>query len=285
VDSKATACSDFFLYSPFQTVDMDKLTEAVKILRETPPEALIKTKGIGQLFSLLQRVCKSSTTLAIATKRLQDLRDFCDTNEPDAVVGKLPDHDYRIVDVRFVDGKSRPDDLRRNIRRVMGERSLAEDYIRVYPGRIDDARESGKMRGKKRNTDSITTYATANFPAEDNATVVSAIRNGLKGLAIEEIDIQPEDEEMEILPVEKRAGFMGLVAISHRSFCRMTLQDLVEELGSLPEVLKLVFDISPLMLAAYKVYKSQAPVYQASKRQRLCGVRDRKFPIIFISPI
>jgi hypothetical protein len=264
---------------------MDKLTEAVKVLRETPPEDLANAKDIEKLFSLLKRVCKSSTTVTIATKRLQELRDFCDTNEPDAVVGKLPDYDYRIIDVRLVDGKSRSDDLRRIIRRAMGERSLAEDYLCVYPGRLDDACESGRMRGKKRNSDSIMTYATTNFPQEETAIVVTAIRNGLKALALEEIDIQPENEEMDMLPAEKRAGFMGLVAISHRSFCRMTLEKLAEDIGSLPEVLKLVFDISPLMLAAYKVYKRQAPDHQASKRQRLCGVGDCRFPIMFICPM
>jgi hypothetical protein len=266
---------------------MDALTAAVKILCKTPPKELVKAEGIEQLFSLLKRVYKSSTTPAIPTKRFQELRDFCNTNGPDALVGERPDYDYRIIDIQFADSKNKPDDLRRSIRRVMGERSLAEDYIRVHPHRLRDACKSVNMRGK-RKSQSITAYATENFPSADTTIVTQAITNGLKALAIEEMDIQPdtqpEEEEMDPLPVEERAGFMGLVAIVHRGFCRTILESFVEELRSLPEALRLVSDISPLMLAAYKIYKRQAPNYQASKRQRLCGVRDCRFPIMFICP-
>jgi hypothetical protein len=263
---------------------MDALTQAVNILCKTPPEELVKAKGIEELFSLLKRVCKSSTTHAIPTKRFQELRDFCDTNGPDTLVGERPNYDYRIIDVQFVDSKSKPYDLRRNIRRVMGERSLAEDYIRVYPRRLHDACKSVNMRGK-RKSQSITAYATDNFPSADTTIVAEAIRNGLKALAIEEIDIQSEDEQMDIPPIEKRAGFMGLVAIVHRAFCRTILESFVEELRSLPEALRLVSDISPLMLAAYEVYKRQGPDQQASKRQRLCSMRDCRFLIMFICPM
>jgi hypothetical protein len=122
--------------------------------------------------------------------------------------------------------------------------TLAEDYIRAYPSRLANASQSGILRGKKRNSDSIMMYATANFPLENTTIVQSAIRNGLKSLAI---------EEMNILPMEERACFICLVAIAHRSICRMSLEDLVEALKSLPEALKLVSNISPLMLTAYGV--------------------------------
>jgi hypothetical protein len=263
---------------------MDALTAAVKILCKTPPKELVKAEGIEQLFSLLKRVYKSSTTPAIPTKRFQELRDFCNTNGPDALVGERPAYDYRIIDIQIADSKNKPDDLRRSIRRVMGERSLAEDYIRVHPRRLHDACKSVNMRGK-RKSQSITAYATENFPSADTAIVTQAITNGLKALAIEEMDIQPEEEEMDPLPVEKQAGFMGLVAIVHRGFCRTILESFVEELRSLPEALRLVSDISSLMLAAYEIYKKQAPNCQASKRQRLCGVGDCRFPIMFICPI
>jgi hypothetical protein len=263
---------------------MDALTAAVKILCKTPPEELVKAEGIEQLFSLLKRVYKSSTTPTIPTKRFQELRDFCNTNGPDALVGERPAYDYRIIDIQIADSKNKPDDLRRSIRRVMGERSLAEDYIRVHPRRLHDACKSVNMRGK-RKSQSITAYATENFPSVNTAIVTQAITNGLKALAIEGMDIQPEEEEMDSLPVEKRAGFMGLVAIVHRGFCRTILESFVEELRSLPEALRLVSDISSSMLAAYEIYKGQAPNYQTSKRQRLCGVRDCRFPIMFICPI
>jgi hypothetical protein len=258
---------------------MDKITEAINVLCQAPREVLVKTEGAKTLFTVLKGIYQSSTTLSISTERFQELRDFCKTNGPDEVVGEVLEHDYRLVDVRFADGqgKGKKEDLRRSLRRVMAERSLAEEFKRLYPQRLENVCKSRKLRGEKRNTDSLTTYATANFHPDDKDIVIQATRNGLKALAIEEMDVLPENQR------HHRAGFMGLVAISHRQVSRRKFENVVEELKTLSEVPKLVCETSLLMSEAYEVYKEQAPDRQApdrraSKRQRLCGVRDCRFP-------
>lgn len=105
----------------------------------------------------------------------------------------------------------------------MGERSLAYDYIRTYSSRLSDGYKSTNHRGKRINSGSITTYATSNFSPDDVDIVRSTIRNGLKVLVL---------EESNLLPVEKRAGFMGFIAIAHRSFCRMNSKDVLKEFKS-----------------------------------------------------
>ena len=184
------------------------------------------------------------------------------------MIRELPNHDYRLIDIRVADGNTRTVDLRCDIRRVMAERSLAEDYIHAHPNRLLDASQSANMRGKKRGTDSIVTYATAKFPLQDVNVVRDAIRNGLRALAI---------EKMNLISSDNCAGFIGFIAITHRSFCRMKIEKLVAALKVLPDALKVATRISPLMLDAYKVYKGQAPDYQASKRRRLCSSNECRF--------
>jgi hypothetical protein len=260
-------------HSPFQTSNMNALTNAVNFLCLRTPDELARVEGIERLISLLHQASKPKLlgTIGLSTKRLQELEDFCVANMADTVIGELPNHDYRLIDIRVADGKTRTVDLRCDIRRVMGERSLAEDYIHAHPGRLLDIYQSANMRGKKRGADSIVTYATGKFPLQDVNVVRDAIRNGIRALAI---------EKMNLIPSENGAGFIGFIAITHRSFCRMRMEELVEALKALPDALKIADRISPLMLEAYKMYKRQASDYQAPKRRRLCSSKNCRFAIM-----
>tara|TARA_R110002003_G_scaffold638_2_gene20916 strand:+ start:1394 stop:2356 length:963 start_codon:yes stop_codon:yes gene_type:complete len=256
---------------------MNVLIDAVNILCQTTPDELARVHGIERLKTHLTQTSnpKSSNPKPIdnnslSTKRLKELEDFCAANKADTVIGELRDHDYRLIDIRVADGKTRTVDLRCDIRRVMGERSLAEDYIHTHPDRLLDASKSANMRGKKRGADSIVTYATAKYPLQDINVVRDAIRNGLRALTI---------EKMKLIPSDNCTGFIGLIAITHRSFCKMKIDKLVEALEALPDVLEVAARISPLMLGAYEMYKGQASDYQASKRRRLCSSNDCRFVI------
>jgi hypothetical protein len=254
---------------------MNRLTNAVNILCQTSPDELARVEGIERLKSHLTQASNPKSSkpkpienIGLSTRRLKELEDFCAVNKADTVIGELPNHDYRLIDIRVADGNTRTVDLRCDIRRVMAERSLAEDYIHAHPNRLLDASQSANMRGKRRGTDSIVTYATAKFPLQDVNVVRDAIRNGLRALAI---------EKMNLISSDNCAGFIGFIAITHRSFCRMKIEKLVAALKVLPDALKVATRISPLMLDAYKVYKGQAPHYQASKRRRLCSSNECRF--------
>lgn len=270
-DLKRTQIASLLLLVSFsQPLVMFDPTEAVSALCQLSRDELYEIQGIEKLRMLLKNnACESSKFTETVLQRLQELQGFCEARDAPAVVGAKPTLDSRLIDVRFVDGRSRTQGLQANIRRVMGERSLAIDYVAANPERLTNAARDKDIRGK-RNSGTIPSYVTQRFPSEVQDIASKAIRNGLKLLVLEDAGL---------LPTDNQHGLIGLVALAHRQFERLKVQELSKELQTavLAEALQLVTNLAPLFSKAFDVYTAQTEEPQTPRERMSESPEDREF--------
>jgi hypothetical protein len=248
--------------SLFHIFDMELVT-AVRTLCNASDEELSQLSNINLLRSKLKPIRKQATnTTTLAgrlNERLDELTKFCEGQTAEGIVGENFDRDYRIVDIRLVEGRSRPKNLQAEIRRVMAERSLACDYDSLHPARLTNVESNGDLRGA-RNSDTFRSFASKYFARDVQDIVCSAIRSGVKLLALER-EWQSSTGNSICL--------IGLFAIAYRHFTKTKLADIQEQLNSdaLSEAIQVASDTSSVMFNAFEVYRNRGSGARASKRR------------------
>ena len=244
------------------------LNSAFAAICDANDEDLVQLDNFSQVLQRLKRAERvrqprpAGLDLAdlpnVINKRLEELKTFC-SQDPASVFGTLPKHDYRVVDIRFVSGKTGKLDLRAELRRVFGELSLTHDFVEAHPQRLNEVVNGGALR---RGADSIRKYASTHFP-EDHRIVRTAIGYGMKHISL----------QMALFPTNNYA-LSGLIAISYHYMKATKISKLKETFKSekLSQALVLTASFSQFFEDAFNAYKGQDP-----QQRRVAGAEVCQF--------
>lgn len=191
------------------------------------------------------------------------LEKFFSTGVENAV-GELPSKvdDYRLIDIRLVDGRAAKKTNEAILRRALGERSLAQAFTRDNPHHLDTILDKKDFKPSRNYAHgSIRSFARKHFPEDDQQAVRVAISNGLRFLAIEKE-----------LP---SSGISGILAFVHSHVTKMEFKDILHILRS-ESLLELREFANTIPISqAQEYYDNQKP---DSKRRRLVATSAATTP-------
>jgi hypothetical protein len=208
-------------------IEKDKVDAAIRNLRR-----MAKPKG---------RVQRSAELANHLEKCREKLRNVF-TKEVEDLVGRPPgnEEDYRIIDVRLVDGTTPTDQAA--LRRVFAERSLATDFDISNPTKLQEMRKAQSFTIPKGRNMSMREFARRRFQKSNEETVRKALVHGLKLLLLQE-NFGP--------------GILGPVAFAHKQVMTMGYDEIKRTLSEMEWLTELVPDT--WIDKAQSYYDTQGP--------------------------